>query len=128
MRLWVIVYDVADDRRRRRLAGVLGRRFVRELEAFACRAQESVCEGWRDWRERRLLQQRLAPAIDAAGDHVAFHVLAPVDRDDALSLGRNRSPSRWLPWGPRRSCRRTVCQLTSQAPWRFQRVAPPSLP
>ncbi|MCM8611283.1 MAG: CRISPR-associated endonuclease Cas1 [Candidatus Accumulibacter sp.] len=54
------------------------------LVAFACRAQESIFEGWLDWRE----QQRLAAAIDAAEDRVALCVLAPVDRDDALSLGR----------------------------------------
>ncbi|MBO3705895.1 MAG: CRISPR-associated endonuclease Cas2 [Candidatus Accumulibacter sp.] len=76
----VVCFDIADSRRRRR--------FVRELEAFACRAQESVFEGWLDGRERRLLRQRLAAAIDAAEDRVAFYVLAPVDRDDALSLGR----------------------------------------
>jgi len=39
-------------------------------------------------RKRRLLRQRLASAIDAAEDRVAFHLLAPAERGDALSLGR----------------------------------------
>jgi CRISPR-associated protein Cas2 len=76
----VVCFDIADARRRRRV--------VRELEAFACRAQESVFEGWLDWRERRLLRQRLTAAIDATEDRVAFYVLAPVDRGDVRSLGR----------------------------------------
>ncbi|HRI93047.1 MAG TPA: CRISPR-associated endonuclease Cas2, partial [Accumulibacter sp.] len=38
MRLWVIAYDIADDRRRRELARLLGRQ--------AERVQESVFEGW----------------------------------------------------------------------------------
>jgi len=76
----VVCFDIAHPRRRRRV--------VRVLEAFAWRAQESVFEGWLDWRERRLLRVRLATVIDAGEDRVAFYVLAPADRDDAVSLGR----------------------------------------
>ena len=76
----VVCFDIAHPRRRRRV--------LRVLEAFAWRSQESVFEGWLDWRERRLLRARLAAVIDAGEDRVALYVLAPTDRDDTVSLGR----------------------------------------
>ncbi|EXI68977.1 MAG: CRISPR-associated endonuclease Cas2 2 [Candidatus Accumulibacter adjunctus] len=102
MRLLVIVYDIADDRRRQRLAGVLGRR--------GKRVQESAFEAWLSGAELRALlaevaaviepaadavrayplapRALLAAAIDASSDRVALYVLAPADQRDALSLGR----------------------------------------
>lgn len=76
----VICFDIADDRRRRRV--------VRAIEAFAWRAQESVFEAWLDARARRRLLALLAARIDAGADRIALYALAPSDHADVVSLGR----------------------------------------
>ena len=76
----IVCFDIADDRRRRRV--------VRVLEAFAWRAQESVFEAWLDARARRRLLSLLAACIDASEDRIALYALAPTDHADVVSLGR----------------------------------------
>ncbi|QKS29755.1 MAG: CRISPR-associated endonuclease Cas2 [Candidatus Accumulibacter similis] len=79
MRLWVLVYDVADDRRRRRLAGVLGRR--------AERVQESVFEAWLSGAELHALLAEVAAVIEPAADAVRAYPLALRDRSRRETLG-----------------------------------------
>lgn len=79
MRLWVIVYDVADDRRRRRLALALGRR--------ALRVQESVFEGWLSSAEVRALLAEAAALIEPATDALRAYPLALRDPSRRLTLG-----------------------------------------
>lgn len=76
----VVCFDVASDRRRRRL--------VRALETFGWRAQESVFEAWLDGEQRRRLERRIGAEIDSGEDRVAIYVLAPSDQADIVSLGR----------------------------------------
>jgi len=68
MRLWVIAYDIADDRRRRRLAGVLGK--------CAARVQESVFEAWLNGAELRALLAEVAAVIEPSADAVRAYPLA----------------------------------------------------
>lgn len=68
MRLWVIAYDIADDRRRRRLAGVLGK--------CAARVQESVFEAWLNGAELRALLADVAAVIEPSADAVRAYPLA----------------------------------------------------
>ena len=68
MRLWVIAYDIADARRRRRLAALLGRR--------AARVQESVFEGWLSGAEVHALLGEVAAVIEPSADAVRAYPLA----------------------------------------------------
>jgi CRISPR/Cas system-associated endoribonuclease Cas2 len=65
---------------------------IEPCRSFAWRAQESVFEGWLDARQRQSLLARLAVLIDAGADRVALYVLAPVERDELVSLGRGLPP------------------------------------
>ena len=76
--LHVVCYDVANDKRRRRL--------VRELEAFGIRVQESVFECWLDDAQRRRLERLLASAIRPGHDRLALYRLAG-EPGGALILG-----------------------------------------
>ncbi len=68
MRLWVIAYDIADDRRRRELARLLGRQ--------AERVQESVFEGWFGGAEVNALLAEVAALIEPGVDAVRAYPLA----------------------------------------------------
>ena len=68
MRLWVVVYDMADDGRRRQLAKCLGRQLQR--------VQESVFEGWLTQHELRLLMEEAAPLLDMTEDRLRAYPLA----------------------------------------------------
>jgi CRISPR-associated protein Cas2 len=76
----LVCFDIADDRRRRRV--------VRVIEAFGVRAQESVFEAWLDRAQRLELRRRLLATIDRTDDRVAIYVLPPIDHRDIVSLGR----------------------------------------
>ena len=65
--LHVVCYDIANDRRRRRL--------VRELEAFGVRVQESVFECWIDAEQRRRMERTLAALIRPEDDSLACYRL-----------------------------------------------------
>lgn len=75
----VIAFDVADDRRRRKL--------VRVLESFGYRALESVFEAWLTPDERRRLEERALRCIKADEDRLAFYALPEADRCDTIVLG-----------------------------------------
>lgn len=68
MRLWVLVYDIADDRRRRQLAKCLGKQLGR--------VQESVFEGWLTQGELRALMDEAAQLLDLAEDRLRAYPLA----------------------------------------------------
>ncbi len=68
MRLWVIAYDIADARRRRRLAALLAQR--------AARVQESVFEGWLSGAEVHALLGEVAVVIEPSADAVRAYPLA----------------------------------------------------
>lgn len=76
----VVCFDVAGDRRRRRI--------VRVLESRGYRAQESVFECWLDAGQRRKLATELEREIDASEDRIVIYVLTPTDYADIASLGR----------------------------------------
>ena len=76
--LHVVCYDVANDKRRRRL--------VRELEAFGIRVQESVFECWLDDAQRRRLERALTSVIHPGHDRLATYRLGG-EPGEALILG-----------------------------------------
>ncbi len=86
MRLWVIVYDIADEERRRRLA----RRLGRQLE----RVQESVFEGWLNPRELRELLAEIGELIVPAVDSVRAYPLTLRQPTRRQSLGDQPAASR----------------------------------
>lgn len=75
----VIAFDVADDKRRRRLVSV--------LESFGVRAQESVFEAWLNDFERNKLLREAHQQIRPELDRMAVYVLPPTDFADIVSLG-----------------------------------------
>lgn len=68
MRLWVIAYDIADNRRRRELSKLLGQ--------CMDRVQESVFEGWLNSLEQRELIAKVSDIIDHTEDTVRAYPLA----------------------------------------------------
>jgi CRISPR-associated protein Cas2 len=78
--LTVICYDIADDRRRYRVA--------RELEGWGWRVQESVFECHLDAPALADLQDRLARLIDAVEDKVRYYPLCRKDRQDIEVFGQ----------------------------------------
>lgn len=76
----VICYDIADDRRRRRI--------VLELESWGERAQESVFECWLSPSDLKTLHRHLLKIIDGKNDSLALYVLAESDHADICSIGR----------------------------------------
>lgn len=75
----VCAYDVADDKRRRRL--------VRVLEAWGERVQESVFEAWLTQNERSRLERVAWRCLDKAQDRLAIYGLPATDLADIVSLG-----------------------------------------
>lgn len=67
-RLWVVAYDVADDKRRRSVARV--------LELLLRRTQESVFEGWLTATELARLCDKLQDVIDSDVDKVRLYPTA----------------------------------------------------
>jgi CRISPR-associated protein Cas2 len=79
MRLWVIAYDIADDRRRRRLVAVLARR--------AARVQESVFEAWLNAADIRALLAEAAAEIEPGADALRAYPSAQREAGRHLCLG-----------------------------------------
>jgi CRISPR-associated protein Cas2 len=75
----LIAFDIADDKRRRRL--------VKVLESFGVRAQESVFEAWLNEREKEKLLRKASKYIAREADRFAVYVLPPLDFNDIISLG-----------------------------------------
>jgi CRISPR-associated protein Cas2 len=90
MRLWMICYDIADDRRRRQIATWLA-------DQGASRTQESVFEGWFDHRGIERAIEGLAMRIEAAEDSVRAYPLHPAapGRRNGCGVPPPRLPSHW---------------------------------
>lgn len=67
-RLWLIAYDIADDKRRRRLA--------KYLENHTDRVQESVFEGWLSPEEVRQLSTKVSSMIELKEDTVRLYPIS----------------------------------------------------
>jgi CRISPR-associated protein Cas2 len=65
--IWVVTYDIADDRRRRQVA--------RALCNHMARVQESVFEGRLTPAMQRRLEQQAAALIEAGEDGIRFYPL-----------------------------------------------------
>ncbi|GAB4119813.1 MAG: hypothetical protein Fur0026_10360 [Sideroxydans sp.] len=68
MRLWVIAYDIADDKRRRTLAKCLGKSLNR--------VQESVFEGWLHQLELNMLIAEVRELVAPEEDKLRAYPLA----------------------------------------------------
>lgn len=68
MRLWIVAYDIADDKRRRTLAKCLGTRLER--------VQESVFEGWLKQLEMNSLLEEIHQILDQEADRLRAYPLA----------------------------------------------------
>lgn len=89
-RLYVIAYDVSDDRRRRRLAGV--------LEGFGERVQESVFECWLDGARLRRLLERLESLIDPECDRLRCYPMCGRDLRGVRWDGHGQRPMDAVMW------------------------------
>ena len=78
-RLWIIAYDIADDRRRRTLANLLG--------THAERVQESVFEGWLSPAELQRMEHEIADLIDPASDTVRLYPIGGAATSRRNTLG-----------------------------------------
>ena len=76
--MYVIAYDIADDRRRNRIA--------RLLEGYGERVQYSVFEAWLNDTELQKLRQRLEKAVKEEGT-VRIYTLCAACREKAEILG-----------------------------------------
>jgi CRISPR-associated protein Cas2 len=70
-RFMMICFDVADDRRLRRISN--------ELENFGQRVQRSVFECWLDEPDLFELKRRLGELLNPAEDQVRYYPLCPKD-------------------------------------------------
>ena len=82
--LVVVTYDIADDRRRSRVAEV--------LEGYGRRVQDSVFECWVNSRHFAELQARLNSEIDAHEDRVRFYRLCRKDARAVMWDGQGDAP------------------------------------
>jgi CRISPR-associated protein Cas2 len=73
-RFIMVCFDVADDRRLRRISN--------QLENFGQRVQRSIFECRLDDRDLFELKRRLAELLDPAEDHVRYYPLCPKDIRD----------------------------------------------
>ncbi|WP_172202838.1 CRISPR-associated endonuclease Cas2 [Niveibacterium sp. COAC-50] len=91
MALWLISYDISDNRLRREAVRALA-------DAGAVRVQESVFEGWFDHRGIAALRLELAGIIDPATDSVCAWPLTgqSVTRRIGSSAPPARAPSHWI--------------------------------
>ncbi len=85
MRLWVIAYDIADNRRRRELSRLLAQRLER--------VQESVFEGWLNFLEIREMIGKVQKIIEPVEDSVRAYPLAVRAEKRYRTTGR-QTPTR----------------------------------
>ncbi len=81
MRLWIITYDIADNRRRRELAKRLGQGLVR--------VQESVFEGWLNVLEIQQLIADIQHIIEPAEDKLRAYPLAVKQQQRYQTIGQH---------------------------------------
>jgi|YNPMSStandDraft_1061717.scaffolds.fasta_scaffold51359_2 CRISPR-associated protein Cas2 len=79
MKHWVAVYDIADDRRRVKLARI--------LDDFGCRVQRSVFEITATDAELELLCRRIQRIIHPAEDSVRFYAQCAACVEKVMDLG-----------------------------------------
>ena len=91
-RLWVIAYDIADNKRRRLAANCLG--------TAAQRVQESVFEGWLSPTEAGILAGKLEDLIDKTEDAVRFYPAGGLETGRRQTLGAMantaQQPAHWI--------------------------------
>jgi CRISPR-associated protein Cas2 len=80
MTLFIICYDIPDDRRRNRVAGL--------LEGYGDRVQKSVFECHLDRRREQLLRQSLQALVEPTEDKLRYYPLCDKDRELALAWDR----------------------------------------
>jgi CRISPR-associated protein Cas2 len=78
-RWWVVSYDIVDDRRRQRIAGM--------LEAYGRRVQWSVFECHLVSEDREVLQSRLRTEMDLETDSIRWYPLCRWCRDRVIGQG-----------------------------------------
>ena len=83
--LHLIAYDVADDRRRRRL--------VQHLERFGLRVQESVFEAWITAQQRAAVLQGAQALLHPEQDRLACYALTADDLRHVRLLGASAALS-----------------------------------
>lgn len=92
MRLWVITYDIANDRRRRELSKLLARRLER--------VQESVFEGWLNFMEIREVIEQVSVIIEPTEDKLRAYPLAVRNETRRQTAGQQtitkRSENFWI--------------------------------
>ena len=80
MQRWIIVYDVADNRRRNQLAEL--------LDSFGDRVQESVFEVLADAKCLDAIRQRAGVVIDSVHDKVRLYPVCDACAGKVVDLGR----------------------------------------
>lgn len=80
--LTMICYDIADDRRRNKVA--------RLLEGWGERVQESMFECHISATQQRQIMGDIAHLIDADQDKVRYHALCGKDRSKVIVMGKGR--------------------------------------
>ena len=83
----VVCYDIADERRLRRVA--------REAENFGTRVQKSVFECHVDVAHLAEMQQRIARLIDPLADEVRYYRLCPKDVEVIVFDGPGEVTTDW---------------------------------
>ncbi len=83
--LVVVAYDTPSDRRRRR--------FVRVIEGYGERVQDSVFECWLTTQQWQQVQQRLADLVEPAEDRIRFYRFCGKDTDAVLKIGKGSPPT-----------------------------------
>jgi CRISPR-associated protein Cas2 len=81
-RLYIVCFDVADERRLRADSNT--------LEGFGGRVQYGVFECHLDKMELVTLQQKLAELIETEVDHVRYYSLCPKDQNGMLINGKGQ--------------------------------------
>ncbi len=84
---WVVTYDIADDRRRHRVAS--------ELANFGERVQYSVFECHVSLDQVKELQRRVERLISLEEDRVRYYPLCVTDRDRILIDGYGEVSQDW---------------------------------
>lgn len=90
-RLWMLCYDIADDRQRNAVAEA--------LLGVGERVQESVYECYLGQEALQRLLDQLAPLLDATGDSLRAYPLCAwcADRVEWIGLGRRADdPDLWI--------------------------------
>lgn len=89
-RLWLIAYDISDDRRRTRVAVL--------LEAHGQRLQKSVFEARLSRAELRRIVEAMEPLVNRHEDRVDFIPVCRTDEAGRRALGQRRTRDEGRAW------------------------------